>query len=373
MYRRHFWMCLLVTACCGQTVWAQSKADPDNNIGRVKGLWNPQDMMKQAGDGIAKHYRLNAEQEAKTRKLLAERVTRFLQKHDKEIWPLLWELTEAQMKGNAPDKEAALKIANKGYPIFEDARTEIMKAQDDFRAYLTKEQKAIHDRDLKGLQQQFRSIDHQLNSWRKGQVNKRRPFHIRLGPPGTRTTPIGMQPPRSRLHAPETLWERYVRQFIGDYLLDETQKVAVTAILRDLKDQAERYRTTHHTDLVDAEALVRSAELAKPFDRQALEQARMIRELLNKPFDDYFNELKSRLNSIPTERQRADFYKRKPHLKPKSTSASPGDKPAESAKSSAKSKAEDAKKSPTEDKKPIEKKPPVKTEKSKGGSEPSKP
>lgn len=370
MYRRHFWMCLLVTACCGQTAWAQSKADPDNNIGRVKGLWNPQDMMKQAGDGIAKHYRLNAEQEAKTRKLLTERVTRFLQKHDKEIWPLLWELTEAQMKGGAPGKEAALKIANRGYPIFDDARAEIMKAQDDFRAYLTEEQKRIHDRDLKGLQQQFRSIDHQLNSWREGRVNEKRPLQIRLGPPGTRTTPIGVQRLGSRLRTPEALWERYVRQFIADYRLDETQKVASTAILRDLKEQAERYRTTHHKDLVDAEGLVRSAELAKPFDRKALEQARMIRELLNKPFDDYFNELKSRLNSIPTEKQRAGFYKRKPHLKPKSIPVSPGDKPAESG---AKSKTGDTKKSPTEDKKPIEKKPPAKTEKSEDGAQPSTP
>ena len=373
MYQRHLWICFLVTACCGPAAWAQSKADPDNNIDRVKGLWNPQDMMEQAGDGIAKHYRLNAEQEAKTRKLLTERVTKFLQKHDKEIWPLLWELTEAQMKGDAPGKEAALKIANRGYPIFDDARAEIMKARDDFRTFLTDEQKKIHDRDLKGLEQQFRSIDHQLSSWRKGQVNKKRPFQIQLGPPGTKTTPIGLRSARSRVHTPESLWERYVRQFIGDYLLDETQKVAVTAILRDLKDQAERYRSTHHTDLVDAEALVRSAELAKPFDRKALEQARMIRELLNKPFDDYFNELKSRLNSIPTEKQRTEFYKRKPHLKPKSSPASPDDKPAESAKSSAKSKAGDTKTSPTEDKKPIEKKPPAKTEKSEGGADPSTP
>ena len=373
MYRRHFWICIVITACCGGTAWAQSKADPDNNSERAKSLWNPQDMMKQAGDGIARHYKLNAEQEAKTRKLLTERVTKFLQKHDKEIWPLLWELTEAQMKGDAPGKESALKIAERGYPIFEDARAEIMRAQDDFRTYLTEKQKRSHDSDLKGLEQQFRSIDHQLSSWRKGQVNKKRPFQIRLGPPGTRTVPIGGGGLRSRPHTPEALWERHVRQFIGDYRLDETQKVAATAILRDLMEQAERYRTTHHKDLVDAEALVRRTELAKPFDRKALEQARMIRELLNKPFADYFNELKGRLNSIPTEKQRAEFYSRNPQMKPTSTPASPDDKPAESANSSAKSKPGDTKESPTEDKQAIEKKPPAKTEESKGGSEPSTP
>ncbi len=368
MYRRHFWICLLATACCCQTVWAQAKADPDNNSARVRSLWNPEDMMQQAGDGIARHYRLSPEQESKTRKLLTERVTRFLQKHDKEIWPLLWELTEQQMKGEAPDKDAALKIAKRGYPIFQDARAEIMKAQDDFRTFLNDEQKAIHDRDLKGLQQQFRSIDHQLSSWRKGQVNKKRPFQIRLGPPGTRTTPIGMAGAIPRVQAPESLWERYVRQFIGDYRLDETQKVAVTSILRDLKDQAERYRATHHTDLVDAEALVRSAELSKPFDRQALEQARMIRKLLNKPFDDYFNELKSRLKSIPTEKQRAGSYERNPQMKPTSTPASSGDKPAADAKSGANSQPQDAKKAPTESKNP-----PAKTEKSSDGAKPATP
>lgn len=373
MYRRYFWMCILIAACGGPAARAQSEADPDNNRDRVRSLWNPQDMMKQAGDGISKHYNLSPDQEAKTRKLLTERVSKFLQKHDKEIWPLLWELTEAQMKGDAPSKEAALKIAQKGYPIFEDARAEIMRAQDDFRKYLTEQQKTIHDKDLKGLERQFRSIDHQLSSWRKGQVNKKRPFRIRLGPPGTQTVPIGGRRSMLRVQMPETLWERHVRQFIADYRLAEGQKVAATAILQDLIEQAERYRTTHHKDLVDAEGLVRSAELAKPFDRQSLEQARKIRELLNKPFEDYFDELKSRLNSIPTEKQRAEFYTRNPQMKPTSPPASAGGKAGKSAKSSPKSTAGDTKKSPTQDKQAVEKKPPAKTEKGTSGSDPSTP
>ena len=39
--------------------------------------------MQQACEGIAKHYKLDAQQKEQTCKMLTERVTRFLEKHDK--------------------------------------------------------------------------------------------------------------------------------------------------------------------------------------------------------------------------------------------------------------------------------------------------
>ena len=96
--------------------------------------------------------------------------------------------------------------------------------------------------------------------------------------------------------------------------------------MQDLKDHAGQYRKTHYKELVEADVLVREAQMAKPFDKKNLDTAKRIRYLRNKPFDDWFEELKSRLGQVPTEKQRAAFYARNPQLKPKDA-----DKPAPAA------------------------------------------
>ncbi len=304
--------------------WAQDPTEDSNELDRTKGLWDPQRMMKQASAGIAKHYRLSKEQEEFTSKLLTQRVTKFLSKHNKGLWPLLMELTQQQMSGKEPSKEAAKQIAEMGFPIFEDARAEIMLGQDEFRKILTDQQKKIHDRDLKGLDAQFKQIDKRFQSWKSGNVSGRHPLaNVHIGPGrGQQIVPRSGR----RANTPETKWERYVRRFNIDYGLDDTQQRSTGAVLQDLKDHAGQYRKTHYKELVEADALVRDAQMAKPFDKQSLDTANRIRYLRNKPFDDWFEELKSRLEQVPTEKQRAAFYARNPQLKPKDA-----DKPAPAA------------------------------------------
>ncbi len=308
-------MSLFLTLSLPGPAWAQdSKKDP-NEIERTRGLWDPQTMMKQASDGIARHYRLNAEQKEFTSKLLTERVTKFLGKHNKKIWPLLMELTQQQISGKEPSKEAAKRIAEMGSPIFEDARAEIMRGQDEFRKILTDQQKKIHDRDLKGLNAQFKVIDRRFQNWKSGNVSGRHPFdNIALGPGRGQQIVPG---PRRRAKTPEAEWERYVRRFNADYRLDDTQQRSTGAVLQDLKDHASQYRKTHRKELVQADEMVRDAQMAKPFDTKNLETANRIRYLSHKPFDDWFEELKSRLEQVPTEKQRAAFYARNPQLRPK--------------------------------------------------------
>lgn len=343
MFNQPVRLAVLLVACLAAEAWAQAPNNIDNEIERGKSLWNPPAMMKQACDGISKHYKLDAKQRDSTCKLLTERVTKFLGKHERQLWPLLMELTEQQITGKEPSKEIAKRISNSGYPIFEEARAEILKAQDEFRKLLNEEQKKIHDRDLKGLNAQFRVIDRRFQNWREGKVDGRHPLQ-NIGMTGGRQ--IVPDPTDRRMrnrNTPESAWEKYVREFVIKYRLDGAQKATAMAILQDLKDQAGSYRRTHHKNLVDAEAYVREAQLAKPFDKKTLTQAQQIRLLLNKPFEDWFGELKSRLEQLPTEKQRADFYVRNPHLKPAEPSTQPekevtepADQPAKSTEAPAK-------------------------------------
>ena len=341
---------LFLTLSFPGQAWAQdSKKDP-NEIERTRGLWDPQTMMKQASDGIAKHYRLSEEQKEFTSKLLTERVTKFLSKHNKNLWPLLMELTQQQMSGKEPSKEAAKRIADMGSPIFEDARAEIMRGQDEFRKILTDQQKKIHDRDLKQLDHQFKQIDKRFQDWKSGKVSGRHPLYkMNIGPgQGQQIVPN----PGRRANTPVAKWERYVRRFNIDYGLDDTQQRSTGAILQDLKDHAGQYRKTHFKELVEADEMVRDAQMAKPFDKKSLDTAKRIRYLRNKPFDDWFEELKSRLEQVPTEKQRAAFYVRNPQLKPKAD-----DKSAPAAKAKADKQPSEPTPSADADNKPPSKEP----------------
>lgn len=331
MYKALSRLCLILVVA--SPVWAQApQADVSGNeIERAKGLWEPAEMMQRACDGISLHYKLDPKQKEFTSKLLTDRVTKFLTKHEKQLWPLLMELTQLQLEGHDPDAATAKRISEKGYHIFADAQSEILKAQDEFRKILTEEQKKVHDRDLKGLNRQFQNIDSRFSKWKAGDTSGGNPIGpVRLGHPGNRILPerpgkTGPSRPRI-LH--ESKWDQYVTNFIAHYKLDDAQKTTALAILKSVKADASQYRRSHRADLADAETHVREAQMAKPFDKKALATARKIRDLRNKPFEDWFNDLKNRLDQIPTENQKADYYKRFPHLKPTTQDAKPKSKQA---------------------------------------------
>lgn len=324
------WFCLMGALAVGASAQEPKKVSSD--LEQAKSLWEPQTMMQQACDGIAVHYKLDARQKDFTCNLLTERVTRFLGKHEKEFWPLLMELTEYQLQGKQPDGETAQTIGRRGSPLFQDARNEIMKAQDDFRQILTDEQKAIHDKDLKGLNHQMSSIEQQFQNWSEGKPGSRIPLSdVQIGPPGAggKFMPV---PLRQNKITRESEWERYVKRFIENYRLDETQKAAALAVWKGLEEQAVQYRKSHQKELEEADKRVRDAQLAKPFDKDILDGAKRIQQSLNKPFEDWFTELKTRLEQIPTEKQRAEYQERlktKPAIPPQQPTTQPTSKPSE--------------------------------------------
>ena len=107
MFNQPVRLAALLVAGLAAGAWAQAPNNVDNEIERGKSLWNPPAMMKQACDGISKHYKLDAKQRDSTSKLLTERVTKFLGKHERQLWPLLMELTEQQIRGKEPSKETS--------------------------------------------------------------------------------------------------------------------------------------------------------------------------------------------------------------------------------------------------------------------------
>ncbi len=87
-------------------------------------------------------------------------------------------------------------------------------------------------------------------------------------------------------------WGDYVSNFIARYSLDAAQASSASSVLKDVKQRATRLRTTQKDLREKAQALDDSRER-----RQQLGN-------LDEPIRALFSELKSRLDRIPTERQR---------------------------------------------------------------------
>jgi len=115
-------------------------------------------------------------------------------------------------------------------------------------------------------------------------------------PSGQVAPPVARRPKAEapRIVAPMPLdeWTRYVQEFIKKYKLDTKQQRQAWQILEELKKRAEEYRLSHKPDYDAAkrisDAKLRSEEI----------------ELLDKPIREMFEELKRRLDRIPTAAQR---------------------------------------------------------------------
>ncbi len=97
----------------------------------------------------------------------------------------------------------------------------------------------------------------------------------------------------------ESAWARYVREFIARYRLDDAQQVTARSVLADLEGRAKEYRSAHADELAKLDQKIRQAD--DPASRSEVAEQR--KELLQ-PIADFFEELKERLDRLPTDAQR---------------------------------------------------------------------
>lgn len=249
---------------------------------------------------ITRYYNLNKEQEEYTRKLLNQRVKVFLQEHEADVRSLMSEYMEFQISQELPDPKTAQEFANKAAPLARDIRKEIFEGNMRWREILDDQQRAKHDEDLKKMTSFFDNLEQGLDRWKDGRVQ---PTDVpgRVGPR-----------PSNLSHKPEDAWEYWVKNFIKSYKLDEGQQQTALSILRELKDEATRYResnkdrfaaleaeqkaVTERSEKTDADALAKYKEETAKIRKQKVE--------LERPILALFDQLRSRVEAVPTVEQR---------------------------------------------------------------------
>jgi hypothetical protein len=118
----------------------------------------------------------------------------------------------------------------------------------------------------------------------------------------------------------ESDWQEYVRRFIETYSLNESQQNTAHSILREMCDQAARYRRAHADDFArvdqkltrvdatggrDNNTASGKATASRPLATNRIRSLLQERDRLEQPVTvDMFNRLKERLDRIPTQAQR---------------------------------------------------------------------
>lgn len=307
---------VLVGLIVGATGWpasAQSDAaggDEAKNARRtVEGFWEPSSILKMAVNNLARRYNLNEQQRAITDKMMTERVNRFIEEHQEEVWPLLRDLALLQRQGATPDPAKAGKLGPVALKIVREAKREIFKSNEEWREILTDEQKKLHDWDLREMTDTFGKMERNFESWSAGNPQSGRIFPA---PKKGRSQPP--QPPkpneRGTLHlSPESnpeldvQFDVYVRNFIRDYGLRVDQVDAANSVLREVKQRAAQFRAANYKAIQEVKDKIAQASDVR--ERKVWDDKR---KALMRPIGVLFAELKDRLNQVPDQAQR-DRYK----------------------------------------------------------------
>jgi hypothetical protein len=112
----------------------------------------------------------------------------------------------------------------------------------------------------------------------------------------------------SQATVPESEWEAYTRRFIERYKLTSDQAHAAMKVLHDCQEQAQTYLARHESEFKHLDDQEQAARQADAADRKTrLESLAEARRKLRAPLDEIFEQqLKPRLEKLPTRKQRAD-------------------------------------------------------------------
>ncbi len=264
--------------------------------------WSVEPIIENYVSQMSRYYNLTADQETYTRQLLTQRVKLFLNDYEKDVRSLLEEYMYLQLKGETPSAEQAKDLARRGGPLVAAIKKEILDGNAKWREILDENQRKIHDRDIEQMNRTFDTLEQTMDRWSKGDV---RPGDVYGG-----NRKVG---PKPNPALPEDYWDARVRSFIVDYNLDAGQQATARSILRELREEAGRYRQRNEEKFKALKEKLKeiyaSDAMTDPAERnKAMEKAKRVNEEINEleqPIrEDLFKQLLTRLERIPTEDQR---------------------------------------------------------------------
>lgn len=278
-------------------------------------------MLSRWAEQAAYEYDLDDEQREKTRKAVVERWTKFLDENRDEIQPLANEFIEMRMELAPPDKQKVMEWASRARPIFEASRKQIEDGSTEFREILRTDQRLKFEIDAMQMKLGMGLASQKFIQWEKGEFEpddfwepygaerdarrderrERRKEREELEAQRQAKRKAIDDSLRDPVDLEMDAWERYVADFIVAYGLDAGQKTTVLSCLTELRDRALAHRERHREEIARLEERIADNSGSE----QELADIKTQLEKLYGPIDEMFQELKTRLDQVPTGQQRS--------------------------------------------------------------------
>ncbi len=339
------------------SIWGRSGFDTETD-GFIKDLmvkvmnlppWDFNGRLKLAEHLLKQRYNLDPQQLRKIRLRVIQGSFKFFLENAERLLPVSGEMIDTRLSGKPFTPEQIAKWSKVMRPVFEKWMNDAKRDVSDFAAkHLTPEQRKLVEADMAVLDKRMQQIAADMRTtWETGKWTpadwglEKDPVHAALqrrlargqgdadaGEPGEEATdamdPAAMLATSPKTGSPsgpmrlgetpgsnrfldagkgafvpsEDKWAAYVNQFCQRYGLDKAQRAAARAVLKDLRDQARSYRRSHSEELSRLEREIERAESAEARQAARAELTEALRAI-----EMLFEELKARLDNIPTQQQ----------------------------------------------------------------------
>lgn len=336
----------------------------------TEGFWPTRVMIDRVLDRITEEmteaYDLTEEQTEKTRALLKEHVPRFLEENRAEIQSLMNQFFEVQLAGQPPTPEEVAGWSQRVLPLMQKLEGLATQVTDQMRTYMSDEQVVRLEGEIAAFHAGLTLARNKLNVWagggydpqtewvfdraerRRREREERRRLEQEMqsaraevvgelpagptegrAPPGAgpeETARPGSPPAAAAGNGPtagvpatqpagaKDEWEQYVEDFSRRYELKESQKQDALRILRALQKDRDDYLRRKAAQLEQVAARLRAATGDAERQKAAAESDR-----LHAPLKRMFQQLKDRLDRLPTRAQREAAARRAPDSGPAAT------------------------------------------------------
>jgi hypothetical protein len=281
-------------------------------------LIDPSKMLEQGVRDLTLRYKLDEEQRALAREILAVHGKKFFDKHLDEIRALQLEGMKIRFSGEE-DPEVIRALAGRLKVILDDAVETLEAAGDDFHEILDEDQAEQHDRERRNFREGIKNARAMLDQTLADGVTPWTRQRMAAGESAE------AQARRRRWTGGgfvEREWQAYVEAVVAHYKYDDQQTGRAMQMLELAKKDAAEYRKTRETEIRDvAAAHKRLAEAeaaamdADPAHKKALADQRKTldaeADTLEKPLDKMFADLREAVESLatPDQKRRAGPFK----------------------------------------------------------------
>lgn len=158
-------LCILVT-----TPAVSPAQDDQPQKRKFSSLLNVDSLIDNYSRFLARKYDLDEQQDEFTQALLRQKAQKFLGQYEHEMFDLVDRMFEVRT-GGTMDEVELIEWGKRVTPLYEQAKAIIIDGNNEWRTILNEQQRAMHDADLKLMEDSFRTTDDQIRRIVQGEMS----------------------------------------------------------------------------------------------------------------------------------------------------------------------------------------------------------